>query len=95
MIPDLWTPAETETLMARFYAGNGLKAIGSKLGRSYWAVEAKVRREIQHGNIVDRHNMVWRSKQLLTAGYTIQECAEIIGCPEPIAVVALHELGAR
>lgn len=92
MTNDLWTPAETETLMARFYAGKGMKAIAKELGRSYWATEAKVRREIQCGNIVDRGNMVWRSKQLLTAGYTVQECAEIIGCPEPIAVLALHEL---
>lgn len=90
-----WTPAEIEILIARFFAGDGIRAISARLGRSYWATEAKIRREIhQQGNIVDRGNMVWRSKQLLTAGYTVQECAEIIGCPEPIVVLALHELGA-
>lgn len=89
-----WTPEEADTLMTLFYAGVGFRTIGKKLGRSYWSCESKVRRKINLGNIVDRSNMVWRAKQLLTAGYTIKEVSETIGCPEPIAVLALHQLDA-
>ena len=84
-----WTEAETEILKARFYAGVGMRAIGKELGRSYCSAENKLRAEIAHGNIVDRQNMAWRAKQLLTAGYSPEYVAHWIECPLPIVMSAM------
>jgi hypothetical protein len=87
-----WTQQEIETLKARYYEGVSVRRIGAELGRTYWSVENKLSHEIEGGAIISRCGMVWRAKQLLMSGYGVEQVADMIECPLPLAVVALHEL---